>query len=215
MIVRCIYQLAAGFFTKHTHVKFLRVFRNNEKDPLTESEKLAVYRQSGDLGLLGTLYEPYMEMIFAICFKYLKAEDEAKDAVMQLFEKVAAELKTHEVTNLKSWLHTVSRNYCLMQIRVKRTFVTADDHADLIESASIDGIEGDQIDISERHLLSLEKCMATLIREQKLSVELFYLRDKCYREIAAETGFELSKVKSYIQNGKRNLKICMDRNGKY
>ena len=134
---------------------------------------------------------------------------------MQLFEKVATELKTHEVTNLKSWLHTVSRNYCLMQIRVKRTFVTPDEHADVIESALIADTEEGQIDIAEGHLLSLEKCMATLVREQKLSVELFYLRDKCYREIAAETGFELSKVKSYIQNGKRNLKICMDKNGKY
>ncbi|CAG5068632.1 hypothetical protein DYBT9623_01364 [Dyadobacter sp. CECT 9623] len=196
-------------------MNFLRVFRNNGNDALTESEKLAAYRQSGDVGLLGTLYAPYMEMVFAICYKYLKAEDEAKDAVMQLFEKLVTELKVHEVTNLKSWLHTVSRNYCLMQLRSQRIFVTADDQAGPEDLSLAYHIENEDFDISEKHLLSLEKCMETLIREQKVTVELFYLRDKCYREIAAETGFELSKVKSYIQNGKRNLKICMDRNGNF
>jgi RNA polymerase sigma-70 factor (ECF subfamily) len=45
---------------------------------------------------------------------------------------------------------------------------------------------------------------------------LFYLEQKCYKDIADLTGYDLNKVKSAIQNGKRNLKICMERkeNGK-
>jgi RNA polymerase sigma-70 factor (ECF subfamily) len=58
----------------------------------------------------------------------------------------------------------------------------------------------------------LEKCIETLGDEQKQCVKLFYLQEKCYKEITESTGFDMNKVKSYIQNGKRNLKICMEKN---
>lgn len=154
-----------------------------------------------------------MEMVYAICYKYFKDEDESKDAVMQLFEKLIIDLKTHEVENFKSWLHSVTRNYCLMQIRARHAFVTADESRQEVENLVWKSDDAEQYWVLDHQLNSLEKCLETLIDEQRRSVEMFYKQEKCYREIATVTGFDLGKVKSYIQNGKRNLKICMDKNG--
>ena len=193
-------------------MKFLRLLKSKKTEPPAEAEKLLAYRKTGDIRLLGALYEPYMEMVFGVCYKYLRQEEESKDAVMQIFEKLITDLRTHEIDNFKSWLHTVARNFCLMRIRGRRVFEAMDETQDM-ESMLLDTQafeEPRQIDI---RLNTLEKCLEGLVYEQRTSVELFFLREKCYREISDETGFDFNKVKSYIQNGKRNLKICMDKNG--
>lgn len=193
-------------------MRFLRLLKNKKTEPPAEAEKLLAYRRTGDIRLLGALYEPYMEMVFGICYKYLRQEEESKDAVMQIFEKLVTDLKTHEIDNLKSWLHTVARNFCLMRIRGRRVFEAIDEkqeRGDLQYDMNDDEGHSEM----EINLMVLEKCMERLVYEQRTSVELFFLREKCYREISDETGFDFNKVKSYIQNGKRNLKICMDKNG--
>jgi DNA-directed RNA polymerase specialized sigma24 family protein len=65
----------------------------------------------------------------------------------------------------------------------------------------------------ERQLQRLGHCMQQLNDEQRQTVKLFYIDNKCYNEITEVTGFEWNKVRSLIQNGRRNLKICMEQNG--
>ncbi|WP_031527350.1 RNA polymerase sigma factor [Dyadobacter crusticola] len=194
-------------------MRFLKVFTQKYKAPRNEAELLEAYRQSGELGFLGALYEPYMETVFGICYKYLKDESRAKDAVMQIFEKLVKDLRVHEVQHFSSWLHSVARNFCLMQLRSAQVFVSMDGSVEeAVELLAI--VDTGEAEIfSQKQMQSLDKCLSILSSEQKLAVTLFYIESKCYREIASETGFGLEKVKSYIQNGKRNLKICMERNG--
>jgi RNA polymerase sigma factor (sigma-70 family) len=195
-------------------VKFLGIFRNRKKEPLTEAQRLSAYRQTGDVGLVGEVYAPYMEMVFGICYKYLRDEDESKDAVMQIFEKLVQDLKIHEVGNFKSWLHSVARNHCLMQLRSKRVFVGSEEINEENTTWDLQTNESEDIFTLDHQLNSLGKCMQSLVSEQRVSIQLFYVEEKCYRDICNETGFDFNKVKSYIQNGKRNLKICMDKNGR-
>ncbi|MCF2488788.1 RNA polymerase sigma factor [Dyadobacter sp. CY347] len=201
---------------------FLKIFKKDIAAPLSEAQQLAAYRRSaergaaergaGDAGILGALYEPYMHMVFALCYKYLQDEDASKDAVMQIFEKLLVELKTHEVEHFKSWLHSVCRNFCLMQLRAKRTFVAAENiENDDVESVFV-AYEPEEPLFGERKFDALEMCLGTLPAVQRKAIQLFYIEEKCYKEICEETGFEVSKVKSYIQNGKRNLKICIEKN---
>jgi RNA polymerase sigma factor (sigma-70 family) len=195
-------------------VKFLGIFRNRKKEPLTEAQRLSAYRQTDDVGLVGEVYAPYMEMVFGICYKYLRDEDESKDAVMQIFEKLVQDLKIHEVGNFKSWLHSVARNHCLMQLRSKRVFVGSEEINEENTTWDLQTNESEDIFTLDHQLNSLSKCMQSLVSEQRVSIQLFYVEEKCYRDICNETGFDFNKVKSYIQNGKRNLKICMDKNGR-
>lgn len=168
------------------------------------------YRESGDLEVLGALYQPYMYLLYGVCLKYLKNEDQSKDAVMQIFEQLIEKLRKHEVSNFKSWLYSVARNYCLMELRVSGKYQTVPIEENFMENGAI--VHLDIEDIREKKLTIMEACIEKLPTEQRETINLFYLQQKCYKEVADETGFNLNKVKSYIQNGKRNLKICIEKN---
>ena len=177
---------------------------------MTDSELLNHYKKDGELSYLGELYSRYQSLVYGVCLKYLKDRDESKDAVMQLFEKLIQTLRNHEVDNFKSWLYVTARNHCLMQIRARKGKFTQEFSPEFMENQVLLHPEGEPE--LEENLSKLEKCIETLINEQKQCIQLFFLQEKCYKDIAQFTGFDLNQVKSFIQNGKRNLKICMERN---
>ncbi len=179
----------------------------NEQD---DSSLIAAYQQSGDLEVLGKLYNRYMHLVFGVCFNYFKDEELSKDAVMQIFEELVVKLKIHQVQNFKSWLHVLARNHCLMALRKASRNPTVAMEDNFVENGEFVHLDID--DTKETQLTVMEKCMETLPEEQRKSVDLFYLQEKCYKEVADITGYDLLKVKSYIQNGKRNLKICIEKN---
>lgn len=189
-------------------MKFIKnTAKTNTQDDLA---LIAAYQQSGDLEVLGVLYNRYMHLVFGVCFNYFKDEEQSKDAVMQIFEELVMKLKMHQVQNFKSWLHVLSRNHCLMALRKssKNPMVSLEDN--FVEND--DFVHLDIDDAKETQLTVMEKCLETLPEEQRKSVDLFYLQEKCYKEVADITGYDMLKVKSYIQNGKRNLKICIEKN---
>jgi RNA polymerase sigma factor (sigma-70 family) len=188
-------------------LKFLKLRIGKDTE---ESVLLRNFRQTGDLAVLGRIYQPYMGLVFACCYKYLDTEEDAEDAVMELFEKINVELRKHEPQDFSAWLFSVARNYCLMK---KRQRVLKMDGSGLEDSELYGGAE-DIVPIHEEQLEQLQACLERLPAPQRQSVDLFYLQKKCYKEIAELTGYEIKRVKSYIQNGKRNLKICMGRDEK-
>jgi RNA polymerase sigma factor (sigma-70 family) len=178
----------------------------------TDEELIALYKKTEDLEIVGVLYDRYTALTFGVCLKYLKDREESRDAVMQIFEKLIASLKSHEIKVFKAWLYVTARNHCLMQLRSRKGKNFEDLSPFLMETGG-NGHQEHGADI-ERDLSRLEKCVELLAKEQKQCVRLFYIQQKCYKEITEATGYDLNKVKSYIQNGKRNLKICMERNEK-
>lgn len=150
-----------------------------------------------------------MPLVYGLCFKYYKNAERSEDAVMQIFEQLIPKLRAHEVTNFKSWLYAVARNHCLMDLRIdsKQQIVDIESHHIESEYMLRRYYEGG---IQEDQLVNMETCINQLNDEQQQCIRLFYLEQKCYKEVAELTGYELNKVKSYIQNGKRNLKICME-----
>ncbi|WCT12019.1 RNA polymerase sigma factor [Mucilaginibacter jinjuensis] len=185
--------------------------KKSKPDETGDESLLASYRNTGDLALLGKLYEKYMPLVYGVCLKYLQDDEQSKDAVMQIFEELVEKVTKHDIKQFRSWLYVLSRNYCLMQLRSskKMEVVNVDD---VMESAFVLHPEsGDK----EEYLQSLERCMQKLIATQRESIDLFYLQEKCYKDIAEQTGFSMNEVKSFIQNGKRNLKICMEKNSEH
>ncbi len=177
---------------------------------MTDADLVSNYQASGNLETLAALYQRYMEQVYGVCFKYLKEPEDARDAVMQIFEELTVKLKKHRVENFRSWLYTLARNFCLMQLRTPRNLKTIHLTEDGVYSE--DGMHLNGIPEQEENLRKMEDCLQTLVPEQKQAVELFYLQQKCYREIAGITGLDWNKVRSCIQNGRRNLKICMEKN---
>ena len=174
----------------------------------SDQEIIHQYKQTHEISLLGKLYSPYMDLVYGVCFKYLKDGEAAKDAVMNIFEELVEKLKKHEVDNFRSWLYVVARNHCLMQLR-KEGKVKITEISDTVmqsgEESHLNGEPGKEMD-----LRFMEECLERLPGEQKRSVSLFYLENKCYEEIADLTGQQWNKVRSQIHNGRRNLKICIE-----
>lgn len=169
---------------------------------LTDIELIAQYKSSGDKHLVGELFKRYTNFVFSVCMKYLKNSYDSEDATMQIFEKLFTDLQRFEVANFKSWLHVIAKNYCMMKLRKPDREIYTDN---FMEKDFL--LHQDVKDDKEERLRALEKAILELPIDQRKCVELFYLNEKSYKEISDETGFDYNKVKSYIQNGKRNLQI--------
>lgn len=153
------------------------------------------------------MLQRYTLLLFGVCMKYLKNEEEAKDAVQQVFEKAIVELGKYKVDYFKSWIYMVAKNHCLMKLRDKGKLPAElkDNHL------STPAEESNQLERLKKEELmdELAKALPQLNNEQRICIEQFYLQKKSYIEITESTGFSLMQVKSYIQNGKRNLKLIL------
>ena len=167
------------------------------------------YQQHGQLEVLAELYQRYMELVYGVCLKYLPDSESAKDAVMNIFEELVQKLQHHEVDNFRGWLYTLAKNHCLMQLRGRKNIKITELTTVIVQTEENLHLNGELE--KEEHLQKMECCLKTLPAEQKQCVELFYLQGKSYNEIVETTGFDWKQVRSFIQNGRRNLKICMDK----
>ena len=182
--------------------------RNITPSPQTDKELVSLYKASGDMALVGELYQRYMDLVYGVCLKYFKDTERAKDGVMQIFEELIVKLKKYEVENFRAWLHQVSRNHCLMELRTPRNLKTVEFKSELVQNEENVHLNG--VLEKEENFKKLEYCLGTLATEQQETIRLFYLEGKCYNEIVDLTGLEWNQVRSFIQNGRRNLKICME-----
>jgi RNA polymerase sigma-70 factor (ECF subfamily) len=173
---------------------------------------LKEYQSSGNLEVLGNLYSRYMHLVFGVCLKYLQNRDDAKDAVMQIFEKLITEVRQHDIKHFKSWLYVLTKNFCLMQLRSQKTTDRRINNYKMDHVKSVESLlELHPIDKEDAEKdLPLKECLEKLNEEQQICIHLFYFENKCYREIAEFLNMDEKKVKSHLQNGKRNLKICLE-----
>ena len=187
-------------------MSFLRPISSS---PQTDADLAARYRQTGDLELLGELYQRYMDLVYGVCLKYYKDPEKSRDAVMLIFEELVTKLRKHEVENFRAWLHQVAKNHCLMQLRTPKNLKTVELHQEFVQSGEELHLNG--VLEKEENLRQMEHCLEQLAAEQQQAIRLFYLEGKSYQEIAGQTGQNWNQVRSFIQNGRRNLKLCMEK----
>lgn len=182
--------------------------KEKDKNNYSDAELVSLYRDGGEQNVLALLYQRYMDLMYGVCLKYLKDPEASKDAVINIYEELITKLKQHEVTHFKSWLYTLSRNHCLMQLRKEKGKATIEIPATFMQTEEM--LHPNGVLLKEEQFTQLEDCIKQLTEEQKDCVELFYLHGKCYKEIVEQTKLKWNEVRSNIQNGRRNLKLCMD-----
>lgn len=170
------------------------------------------FRASGDLEQLGALYERYMHLVYGVCLKYFADREAAKDGITAIFEKLITGLPKYEVEDFKSWLYVLTKNFCLMKIRAEKSEQRKQEAWQIDQETFMEPVEEmHPIDEEGNNLnKTLMECIERLKDEQQQCIRLFYFEERSYREIAAALALEEKKVKSFIQNGKRNLKICLE-----
>jgi RNA polymerase sigma-70 factor, ECF subfamily len=186
----------------------------NELKTLPEEILLARFNSTGKKEFLSELFMRYMNLVYGVCLKYLGDRETAKDAVMQIFEKLVTTLPGQEVRIFGSWLFVLSKNHCLMQLRSEKAYNErnrkwTEEQEKIVESDFLlHPLDNDDPEIAKR----LAECIEKLKEDQKLCIRMFYFDECCYREIAEKTQTDEKKVKSNLQNGKRNLKLCLESN---
>ncbi len=172
---------------------------------LSDNELHLSYKLEDNKEALGVLFDRYYHTVYGVCLKYLEDSEKAKDAAMSIFEKLIKDLKEHDIEYFKAWLYMVSKNYCLMQLRKKTPLTKQLENVEPFVMETDDTIH--HIREQEMQLDAMHTYLHELPTEQKKCIELFYLQKKTYNDICTETGFTFMQVKSFIQNGKRNLKL--------
>lgn len=174
---------------------------------MTDDELLSLYYKEGNNDWLGILLERYTMLLFGVCMKYIKDEEQAKDIVQQVFLKALSEATRYKIDNMGGWLYRVAKNQCLTLLRDKKVF-TGDEPLAYIPQPEETPLHlhWQQVKDTER----LQSALATLKEEQRIALMLFYLEEKSYAQISEQTTWPVNQVKSYIQNGKRNLKIKLE-----
>ena len=173
----------------------------------SDNELLTQFIQSSNQELLGQLYSRYVPLVYGLCLKYLQQIEDAEDAVNNIYEELIRKIPNYRIENFKTWLYSVAKNHCLQILRKEKNLI--------FEEISVQNMESDDFE----HLLdagedkekeeALNYCLVTLSIEQRQCIVHFFFDNFSYVDIVEKTGFALNKVKSYIQNGKRNLKICI------
>lgn len=158
---------------------------------------------------MAELFQRYTNLIVAVNSKYLNSKEDIEDATMQVFEVLLVDLKKHEVRNFKAWLYSVVKNNALKFKKQNQNYVgfSENGESNIVEEES--GVA--EKEILEEQLVLLEKKMSGLKEDQKECLKLFYLENRSYKEITDITGLDEKKVKSHIQNGKRKLKIELEK----
>lgn len=176
----------------------------------TDQELLQRYKTDGNSDWIGMLFDRYAILLLGLCMKYLKNEEDARDSVQQIFLKVLSDIHKHDVIFFKAWIYQVARNHCLMQLRHHKDLELNESHmpgaAELEDNSA--HVQKDMM------IENMQTALDMLNSEQKNCVQLFYLEKKSYQEITDITGYTLLQVKSYIQNGKRNLKLLLEKYSK-
>lgn len=182
-------------------------FIKNISKEISDKDLITAYQSKGDLNNLSELYSRYIDLVYGVCLKYLKISEDAKDATIEIFETLIIQVKKHEISHFKPWLYQLSKNHCLMILRKKKNYFVEiqENHVQFTDNEHLQEVLQKEIEFKK-----MESCIERLQNHQKAAIELFYLQGKCYKEIAKATAIEINQVKSNIQNGRRNLKICME-----
>lgn len=190
------------------------IFNLSGKRPeLSDSELIEKFRYSHDLVYVAELYQRYTHLIMILCKKYLKTNEDCEDAALELFEILQRDLKKHQIKNFRTWLYSVTKNYCLKKLEKGRQWRAVDFDSSKFEEKLVEYSDNPDLQDVEvernAQLLQLEKAISELPEGQKECIELFYLQETSYKVIAESTGYSLKQVKSFIQNGRRNLKLTL------
>lgn len=179
----------------------------NHKD-LDDEALLQQLKKTGDIIFFQYLFERYIPLVYGLCLKYLRSPDKSQDAVMDIYENLSSKILNYEIAIFKNWLYSVVKNHCFSILKESKKEIVVDFDSQLMESDSILTLFNEEVDDEKEH--ALNNCLQQLSEPQRICINKFFYENKSYADIVDETGYPLKSVKSYIQNGKRNLKNCID-----
>jgi RNA polymerase sigma-70 factor (ECF subfamily) len=187
------------------------LLNNKKTEKLSDEDLLTRYRDSGDAVYFGVLYNRYIPLLYGVCLKYLADANRAQDAVMQIFEDIFPKIRQYNIKMFRTWIYAVAKNHCLQMFRKATNEIVVDFNMQIMESDEILHLLLEEETGEERKAI-LRQCIEKLPVAQRNAIFRFFMEEMSYQDIVDSEGYTINQVKSYIQNGRRNLKICMEKN---
>lgn len=187
----------------------MRFLKLHTKTPKSDEELLTLLRKTNDLSYFQQLYERHIPLIYGLALKYLKDGQSAQDAVIDIYENLADKITKYEIEVFKNWIYSVTKNHCFAILKENKKEIIVNFDSNLVESDVTITLLDENND--EEKLEAVNDCVKQLPEPQRIAITAFFFDNKSYAEIVDETGYQLKSVKSYIQNGRRNLKICIEK----
>ncbi len=188
----------------------LRFLRHTSSEDIDDDVLLERFQVHEDQDALAMLFDRYLELIYGLCLRYLESSAKAEDAVMSIYEELRKKVPAHEISNFRNWLFTFVRNHCLMQLRKEKKDTTLSFDPNFMHSEeNLHPI--DEVEEEHHRTPHLKACLEELTPQQLVCIQLFYYEGFSYKEIAEQREEPLGQVRSNIQNGRRNLKLCIER----
>lgn len=191
-------------------MSFLKLNVKKESDDIGDDELLTLLRETENIIYFDRLYERYIPLIYGLCLKYLQSTDKAQDAVIDIFENLVSKIATYEINSFKNWIYSVVKNHCFQIVREQKRESIVNFDSQLMESDSVFTLFDEEPENKAKEIL-LKDCINRLPDSQQKAIRMFFYEEMSYAEIADVTGFDLKSVKSFLQNGKRNLKNCIEK----
>lgn len=190
---------------------FFSLNKNRKKtEDLDDDQLLSLLGETGDVSYFNQLYERYIPLVYGLCLKYLQDTEKSQDAVIDIFESLSPKITAYEIKIFKNWIYSVAKNHCFHVLRENKKEIIIDFNSQIMESDTVLDLFNEETKNNEKEA-ALKECMNRLPDSQRTTVRMFFYEEKSYADIADITGFNLKSVKSFLQNGKRNLKICIEK----
>lgn len=180
---------------------------------LTDKDLLAQYAASGNAEYFGVLYNRYIPLLYGVCLKYLNDESKAQEAVARLFEELLLKLPGCEIPAFRTLLYNEACDYCFRVIEKENKEIPVRFNNNKPESAEILRLLCDE-ETGDKRTQALHNCLGRLPDGQRICITHFFIKEMSYADIVEKTGYALNTVKSNIENGKRNLMICINKHSK-
>lgn len=199
------------------NLTFVEKYKNNllffkrNISTYSDNDLVRLYKETGKSDYFGELYDRYIPLIYGLCLKYLQEEVKAQDAVMQLFEDLLPKLSRYEIREFRTWIYSVAKNHCFQLLRKENLEIATDFDQQFVETYDILHLLDKEETSDDARTAALKHCMEKLPEPQQRCILFFFMEEMSYADIMEQTGYQLKSVKSYIQNGKRNLKSCIEK----
>ena len=156
------------------------------------------------------LFKAYTKDIFGVAYYILKDQQAAKDIIMDVFEVLLKQDSLAKIQNKKAWLLGTSRNLSLKKFNKQIKTQYGLEHKNIIEQI-VEKDDQEELIIKNANEEAMLEQLALLKPLQSKCITLYYLKGLSYQQIAKKENISMNDVKSNIQNGKRNLKIKLEK----
>lgn len=168
----------------------------------TDEEIFAAVRDRADQAAFREIYRRYSKRIFAYCLQIVKNYEAAEDAFQSTMTSVYEKRDYFAGGNFSSWIFTIAKNNCIT------AWKKLDEAASNIAIEDVESLISDGRDPLARDIIlndALMKAIASLGKDYREAVEMRYIQDFTFEQIAEKANISLPLAKIRIARAKQKL----------